>query len=140
MSDLLAALERAEIGDRELDARLIVETCKPQQYPDDLRYYYLPSVSTDYMECAPGTYWLKQRSGASLQTAPMLTTSLDAIVSLIEMELPGWTRAVDATAPELGIDVDLFPPRESLCQRVQGTHNKEALPNIRVSQEEQGQA
>ena len=36
--------------------------------------------------------------------------SLDAAHSLQQELLPGWTRTVDATAPELGIDVVMWPP------------------------------
>jgi hypothetical protein len=36
------------------------------------------------------------------------TASIVAALGLVERVLPGATRAVDATAPELGIDVDLF--------------------------------
>ena len=35
----------------------------------------------------------------------LCTTSVDAALQLVP---PGWTRAVDATAPELGIVVELF--------------------------------
>ena len=90
-SELIERLEKATGPDRDLDAALYVALCKPKQYPDDLRYYYLPSVSTDHMEmCAPGTYWLKERSGRSLQTAPAYTASLDAALALVERVLPGW--------------------------------------------------
>lgn len=88
---LLARLEAAEGPDRDLDAALHVGLCKPQQYPDDLRYYRLPSPNMDHMEmCAPGTYWLKKRSGQSLQAAPHYTASLDAAIALCERAMPGW--------------------------------------------------
>lgn len=87
---LIARVERAEGPDRELDAALYVALIKPDQRPDDLRYFRLPHISMDHMEmCAPGTYWLKQRSGASLLTAPTYTASLDAALALVERVLPG---------------------------------------------------
>ncbi|GIK47977.1 MAG: hypothetical protein BroJett013_06740 [Alphaproteobacteria bacterium] len=90
LQSLLERLEKASGGDREIDAALHVALLKPEQYPDDLRYYRLPSPSMDHMEmCAPGTYWLKQRSGASLHTAPNYTSSLDAALSLVERVMPG---------------------------------------------------
>jgi hypothetical protein len=41
--------------------------------------------------------------------------SLDAAHSLQQGLLPGWTRSVDATAPDLGIDVDMWPPSKEPC-------------------------
>ena len=91
LAGLLERLEAATGPDREIDAAMHVALVKPEQYADDLRYFRLPTPSMDYMEmCAPGTYWLKQRSGASLHTAPLYTASIDAIVALIERVLPGW--------------------------------------------------
>lgn len=126
---LLERVEKAEGPDREIDAELHVALVKPEQRADDLRYFRVPSANMDHMEmCAPGTYWLKERSGASLQTAPKYTTSIDAALSLVERVLPGWTRAVDATVPRAGIDVELFPPHiDDPCHRrvVKGTHARE---------------
>ncbi len=91
LSTLISRLEEATGADREIDAAVFVALNKPEQYPDDLRYYRLPHPSMDHMDmCAPGTYWLKQRSGASLRTSPKLTESLDAVLSLAERVLPGW--------------------------------------------------
>jgi hypothetical protein len=88
---LLERVEAATGADREIDAALHVALVKPEQYPDDLRYFRLPCASMDHMEmCTPGTYWLKQRSGASLHTSPAYTSSLDAALSLVERVLPGW--------------------------------------------------
>lgn len=94
MSELQSLIERVEKAtgpDREIDAALHVALLTPEQYPDDLRYFRLPHVSMDHMDmCAPGTYWLKQRSGASLHTSPAYTSSLDAALSLVSRALPGW--------------------------------------------------
>ncbi len=95
LSTLISRLEEATGADREIDAAVFVALNKPEQYPDDLRYYRLPHPSMDHMDmCAPGTYWLKQRSGASLRTSPKLTESLDAVLSLAERVLPGWEWAI----------------------------------------------
>ena len=40
--------------------------------------------------------------------------SIDAAKALHDAVVPGWTRDVDATAPECGIDVTLWPPETSL--------------------------
>ena len=45
-------------------------------------------------------------------TSPL--TSIDAAVKLLEEVLPEWVRAVDATAPEHGIEVKLFLNRGDL--------------------------
>lgn len=55
------------------------------------------------------------------------TSSLDAALALVEEKLPGWTRLVDATAPELGICVELFPS-DDIAERTEsarGDHNRE---------------
>jgi len=46
--------------------------------------------------------------------------SLDAAKALHEAVVPGWTRAVDATAPELGIEVKLYPPEDVLDEDYSG--------------------
>lgn len=47
--------------------------------------------------------------------SPHYTLSIDAAITIIPA---GWTRAVDASAPEQGIDVDLFPP-DALAETVE---------------------
>ena len=42
------------------------------------------------------------------------TSSIDAAITLIPK---GWTRVIDASAPEHGIDVDLFPP-DNLAKKI----------------------
>lgn len=55
------------------------------------------------------------------------TSSLDAALALVEEKLPGWTRLVDATAPELGICVELFPSDDIVerTESARGDHNRE---------------
>ncbi len=52
------------------------------------------------------------------------TASLDAAMKLVP---EGWTKVVDASAPECGIDVELFSPDES-APSVKGTHPKIGEP------------
>ena len=85
--ELVARLEAASVGSRELDAHVTVALrlgCK-RGLPDDLQY--LQKVRKDD-ECAPGTYWYVCRSGKSLRTAEPVTTSLDAALALAERVLP----------------------------------------------------
>lgn len=84
-TDLIARLEKATGPDRELDAAIIVATTPTRSTADDL--IYLTETRSDD-QCAPGTYWLKQRSGASLHTAPELTASIDSALALVERCLP----------------------------------------------------
>ena len=94
-SELIERLGKATVADRNLDAALHVALVKPEQRADDLCYFRVPSANMDHMEmCAPGTYWLKERSGASLQIAPAYTASLDAAIALVERVLPGTEWAV----------------------------------------------
>lgn len=79
LSQLLEKVRTATAGSRELDAE-IAETVGI--VPDGaLRMHRLP----DPAKWATGAY--------DAWTAPHLTTSLDAIVALIERELPGWVVA-----------------------------------------------
>ena len=75
LSDLIAKLEAAPEGSRELDAAIAVATFSEPYGDDDL--IYARQVDKDD-DCAAGTFWRKSRSGASLRTAPYFTTSLDA--------------------------------------------------------------
>ena len=78
MTNLIERLEAATGPDRALDAELHCALFKPKQYADDLRYFRVPHASMDHMDmCEPGTYWLKERSGRSLHTAPQYTAKFD---------------------------------------------------------------
>lgn len=87
MSDLLAALERAEIGDRELD-RVFHEANTGECTHRETKHYAFED-GNDYdsgftcIACGVDMYGNRNKW-------PAYTTSLDAIVSLIERELPGW--------------------------------------------------
>ena len=84
MSDSLIALaekvERLTGPDRRVDGLIACAIFKTVKTDDDL-IYLSPICKSD--ECAPGTYWLVQRSGRSLQTAPSYTASLDVAMTLV---------------------------------------------------------
>lgn len=89
MSDLSSLLKRVEAAtgpDRELDAAIHVALSRTIATDDDLIYF---SVPTKEDRCAPGTYWRKSRSGMSLRTSDLYTSSLDASLALVEEMLPG---------------------------------------------------
>jgi len=91
LEQLQKRVREATGPDRELDAWIIV-MLTPTKVTDDDLVYLIKTEPEDH--CAPGTYWLKQRSGASLRTAPLLTTDLGACVALMRSLLPGWRREV----------------------------------------------
>ena len=75
-TDLIAKLEAASVGSRELDAEIYAETHEPM-----FGRYRSPNKSDD-----PGNPYMAQKV-----TAPNYTTSIDAIVGLIEKMLPSWS-------------------------------------------------
>ena len=83
---LIERLEAAETGSRELDAAVAVaaKVDLPSPMGDCKATLRLPRKDDD---CASGTYWLVQRSGMSLRTAPPLSTSIDAALTLVPK---GW--------------------------------------------------
>lgn len=55
-----------------------------------------------------------------------LTASVDAALALARHLLPDWGRSVDATVPELGIDVEFHHPRPSeITPKAFGSHSLE---------------
>jgi len=72
-TDLIAKLEAASEGSRELDAGLYVETHEPM-----FGRYWSPNASDD-----PGDPYMAQKV-----TAPNYTTSIDAALQLVETNLP----------------------------------------------------
>lgn len=84
---IIERLEAGEVG-RDIDARVAVALAWGVPTPEDDRPWL--KMPTRYDECAPGTYWLVQRSGMSLRTAPEFTTSLDVVTALQERVLPEW--------------------------------------------------
>lgn len=89
-SDIAELLERVEAAsgpDRELDAAIEVAMLGTTATDDDLIYHSVPRKDD---HCAPGTFWRKSRSGASLRTAAPFTASLDNALALVEEKLPRW--------------------------------------------------
>lgn len=83
---IIERVENLREPDRALDAELHCVLFRPKQRADDLRYFRVPHGSMDHMEmCAPGTYWLKERSGQSLRTAPHYTAEFasDRLLTLL---------------------------------------------------------
>lgn len=73
LEELLAKCEAATEGSRELDAAIVAVVTGGRV--------------AGGQDVFPGMYWTR---GNSCQSAPPITSSLDAIVRLIEQELPGW--------------------------------------------------
>lgn len=80
--------------------------------------------------------------GYGMSVADAFEGSLDAALKLHEALLPGWTRDVDATAPECGIDVTLHAPGSNGVSK--GTNDSEArawlLAILRAYRSTQGEA
>ena len=90
LRSLQKRIREATEPDRELDAAITVALTPTKETADDLIYLIVPRRE-DY--CTPGTYWRKSRSGASLHTAPLLTTDPDGLgpcVALQRAVLPEW--------------------------------------------------
>ena len=83
MKDLLAKLEAAPEGSRELDAE--IEVLLPSNMKNGTKH-----LPTKQDKCEPGTYWHKLTGATALWTASLFTTSLDVKVpgeNIIEMLL-----------------------------------------------------
>lgn len=121
--ELIAALEKATGPSRELDAEISAATRLLPGFP---RHEYVAPATMEAREdgtvdcyaAAPG----RAPQRVERARAPQWTASIDAALALVP---DGWTRAVDATAPELGVDVQLFPPADG--SEVVGSHKHEAL-------------
>lgn len=80
--------------------------------------FFTHAPDADFIAAAPG----RAPQRVERARAPQWTASIDAALALVP---DGWTRAVDATAPELGVDVQLFPPADG--SEVVGSHKHETL-------------
>ena len=85
LKNLLERVKAATGPDRDMDAAIIVATTPSKMTDEDLVYLKVPQKSD---QCAPGTYWLCQRSGMSLRTSETLTASVDAALALVESVMP----------------------------------------------------
>lgn len=118
-AELIEKLELADRGSSELDedvARHFGWTSEPDMdaTPRSLR--------------EEGKYWLywTDSEGYGNGNAPyQFTLSLDAVLRLMPK---GYGRFVDATLPEAGIDVGLYPPGAvHQSETIIGSHNDEIL-------------
>lgn len=110
---LLADLRKAERGCNELDVRLEVHVA-PLRYGTAKRANSAGTkVIVTYDDgrggTTQGTGWAGDHS-----------TRVDFALELLGSALPGWQYAIDATAPECGIDAHLFGPGGELST---ATHN-----------------
>ena len=80
---LIARLREATGADREIDADIAVATFATQSTADDLIYARRegPSGATER-----GHYYIKDRSGYTLTTAPEFTASIDTALTLLPAE------------------------------------------------------
>ncbi len=69
--------------------------------------------------------WRANLPGASLVSWPAYTASIDSARTTVPN---GYTLAVDATAPECGIDVTLFPPGDG--DEIRATHDSEPIATL----------
>ena len=114
LSALIARLEKAEGPSRELDAEIALAA----------GWTRIEDICGDGTRL--GWIWtapIKHGVGALL---PRFSASLDAALTLVP---EGWTRAVDATAPECGIKVDLFDETD-VCEPVSGDHKSEPIATV----------
>jgi hypothetical protein len=113
---LQARIRQATGPDRELDGRI--------------GFVFGLGYSKNYRECECCESHVIGKDGSKLtysslaywQTSPQWTGSLDACVALMMEVLPGWTRVVDASAPELGIDVSLSYPESDVGYWIKEEH------------------
>ncbi len=86
LSALIARLEAAEVGSRELDAEIALATAQ-----DGAVSIVDPEVAGIF---SPRPGWLLDANGSSISASPF-TTSLDAALALAERVLGGWAWQVD---------------------------------------------
>ena len=100
LAELRERLEKASGPDREIDALIALAWQEPNEhYKQPLRYPILLPPENQ----RPGILERVEISGVSVYSAPKVTGSLDAIVSLIERKLPGLLtgfRTVGVWAPD----------------------------------------
>lgn len=116
--DLVERLTQATGPDRELDCRIEAAVRRDVHA---LLYEYTTGPASKQ------TSWVvKTRDG--WYHPCRFTSSIDAALSLVP---EGWTRAVDATVPETGIEVRLFGG--STANEVKADHLSEAIATVCVA-------
>lgn len=111
MTDLLARLQVSTGADREL-ANDVLLAC---------------GWKTDEMGSGPERklFWVGPNEEYIDGDQPDPTRSIDAALALVPS---GWTRSVDASAPYMGIDVDLYAPdHKGAARGMVGCHENEAI-------------
>ena len=119
LSALIAKLEAATEGSRELDSEIALFLgWKYEKRGNSTKaWWYRPGIENDYARSSdsyrhqwPNMSW---------------STSIDAALTLVPK---GWTRDVEATVPELGVDVMLGDSRQvPQMTFVTGDHKVEAI-------------
>lgn len=124
LGEIIKRLESASGPDRELDALI----CCIAERPRAIRWYWtgatgMPRQLPDDWDLLKGGM-----GSASIRAmAPSYTASIDAALTLVP---DNWTRAVDATMPEAGIEVALHripSPNRRGSRKVIGDHACEAI-------------
>lgn len=101
--ELAKRVEAASGPDRKLDAEIAVALKIGARGLLDDDHEYLTTVRADD-SCASGTYWFNCRSGKSLRTAPEFTGSVDAALTLKDVE---WLIDIEQLF-DLGWEVELW--------------------------------
>ncbi len=114
MKELIQKLKDADGPSRELDAAILGAL-------NHIRFLGNDAVVGDEP--------VNVLAGKTYSHPAPITASIDAALALTGEVLPGWTRDVDATAPECGVDVRLHAPLPS-DKRVTGTHSSEPIATI----------
>ena len=85
---LYETLEALTEPSREVDARIAM-LCEPDG--EEGTYHRAPFISEiSDKDCVHGQYWKCAISGRSLRTAPEYTADINAVIGLVEREVPGW--------------------------------------------------
>jgi hypothetical protein len=122
MNDLIAKLEAASGPSRELDVAIYVASGEfDREQGLWLKNEKLLHVMRDPEPFDPTP---EENAEALKSTCRPYSSSLDAAMTLVP---EGWTRDVDATAPECGIDVRLHAPDLRSETTVRGTHDSEPI-------------
>ena len=109
MSDLLTRLEGLEKPCRECDAEIMLLSGEYKR--DKMR---------------PGQFFHKNTPNISGAGRSKYTSSLDAIVGLIERDLPGWCRSLDHS-PNRGYRTHMFNPDDPTSHGFASQHKLEAV-------------
>lgn len=114
--DLIQKIKGATGPDRELDAAIAVAITPTRSTDDDLIYAKARDPGNDATH--PGHYFLQSRSGASCQTAPHYTSSIDSALTLVpegssvHLHILHGSAQAEVGIGNVGID---SPPALALC-------------------------